>query len=159
MIMKRLLIATLAAASLALGLAPAEAASSSRVQVGRLACDVDPGIGFIIGSSKDMTCWFHRANARPERYHGNISKLGLDIGITARTHIEWLVFAATRSRYTRHALAGTYVGASAEATLGVGLGANWLVGGFHRSYALQPLSIQAQAGLDYSIALAGLTLR
>lgn len=155
--MKRLILASLAALTLAFGMAPAEAASS-RVQVGRLACDVDPGIGFIIGSSKGLTCWFHRNGYRPERYEGNISKLGLDIGITARTHIEWLVLAATNTRYTRHALAGRYVGASAEATLGVGLGANWLVGGSRRSFALQPLSVQAQAGLDYSIALAGLTL-
>lgn len=156
--MKQLLIAALAAVTLAAGLsAPAEAAS--RVQVGRLACDVDPGVGFLVVSSKNLTCWFHRDGGRPERYEGNISKVGIDIGVTARTHIEWLVFAATNTRYSHHALAGSYVGGSAEATVGVGLGANWLVGGFGRSFALQPLSVQAQAGLDYSVALAGLTLR
>lgn len=159
--MKRHLISVAAAAVLALtSFQIAEAAPAlTRVQVGRLACDVAPGVGLIVVSSKRLTCWFHRDGFRPERYTGTISKLGIDIGVTAITHIEWLVFAAPRTRYTGHALAGTYVGASAEATLGVGLGANWLVGGSGRSYALQPLSVQAQAGLNYSIAFAGLTLR
>lgn len=161
--MKRLVIAALATvAAVGIGFAPAQADAAqrnSRVEVGRLACDVAPGIGFIIASSKDMTCWFHRNGQRAERYTGNISKLGIDIGVTALTHIEWLVFASTNTRYTRRALAGNYVGASAEATVGVGLGANWLVGGSRRSFALQPLSVQAQAGLNYSVAFAGLTLR
>ena len=43
-----------------------------------------------------------------------------------------------RDAWHKHALAGTYVGASTEATLGVGLGANWLIGGSHKSFALQP---------------------
>ena len=135
--MKRLLVSIVATAALLLGsLQAADAAPArapSRVQVGRLACDVAPGVGLVIVSSKRLTCWFTRRGFRPERYTGSIDKLGIDIGVTAITHVEWLVFAAARTRYTRHALAGTYVGASAEATIGVGLGANWLVGGFDRS--------------------------
>jgi hypothetical protein len=157
--MKRLVLAALAAATLVAGLVPAAEAAPRRVQVGRLACNVEPGIGFIIASSKDLNCVFYRRGFRPEHYSGNISKLGIDIGVTALTHIEWLVFTSTNTRYTHRALAGRYVGASAEATVGVGLGANWLVGGSRRAFALQPLSVQAQAGLDYSIALASLTLR
>jgi hypothetical protein len=158
--MKRFVLATIAAATMALGLAavPADAASG-RVQVGRLACDVEPGVGLIVVSHKDLTCWFHRDGARPERYTGSISKIGIDIGVTAITHVEWLVFAATKGRYSRHALAGDYVGGSAEATIGVGLGANWLVGGSGRSFALQPLSLQGQVGLNYSVAFSALSLR
>lgn len=158
--LKKLILAAVAAATLAFGAGQADAATAhGRVQVGRLACNVEPGVGLIVVSSKNLTCWFYRQGFRPERYRGTINKLGLDIGVTALTHIEWLVFAATETRYTRHALAGDYVGGSAEATLGVGLGANWLVGGWRRSFALQPLSIQGQVGLNYSIALAQLTLR
>jgi hypothetical protein len=156
--MKRLILATLAAAALVLGVGQAEAAPS-RVQVGRLACNVAPGIGFLIGSSKNLTCRFSRRGHRTETYYGTISKLGLDLGVTALTHIEWLVLAQTHTRYTPHALAGDYVGASAEETIGLGLGANWLVGGSHRSFALQPLSIQAQAGLNISVAFTNLRLR
>ena len=85
--------------------------------------------------------------------------VGFVVGVTHRTHIEWLVFAATNTHYYRHALAGNYVGASGEATLGVGVGANWLIGGSHRSFALQPISVQAQTGVDLSLALSNLTLR
>jgi hypothetical protein len=69
-----------------------------------------------------------------------------------------VVFAAANSSMTRHALAGTYVGASTEATLGVGLGANWLIGGSHKSFALQPWSVQGQVGLNISWTWTKLTL-
>ena len=156
--MKRILIASIAAASLALGFV-GQADAAARVQIGRLACDVQGGVGLIITSSKNMTCRFHRDGYGTESYRGNIKKFGLDIGETRRTHIEWLVFAATNSSYTPHALAGQYVGGSGEATIGVGVGANWLVGGFHRSFALQPFSVQAQTGINVSLAFAELTLR
>lgn len=157
--MKRLILASLTAATLLLGLGQTAEAAQGRVQVGRLACNVAPGIGFIIGSSKQLVCRFTRDGRRAETYHGSINKLGLDVGFTALTHIEWLVFAATDTRYAPRALAGDYVGGSGEATFGVGLGANWLVGGSRRSFALQPLSVQAQAGLNLSVAFANLTLR
>jgi hypothetical protein len=157
--MKHAFVATLASAALLLGIGSANAASTGALQLGRLACDVAPGVGLIIGSSKGLTCTFHRDGHRDEHYTGSINKLGIDIGVTGRTHIEWLVLAATHTEYSPHALAGTYVGASAEATVGVGLGANALVGGSHRGYALQPVSVQAQTGLNASLALAGLTLR
>jgi hypothetical protein len=154
MFMKKLLLA-LAAIALSTTMA---AAAETRVQVGRLACDVDPGIGFLIGSSKDMTCKFYRKGQRTDVYEGTIDKLGIDIGITAATHIEWLVFSARSTDVRKGSLAGTYVGGSAEATLGVGLGGNWLIGGSRKGFALQPWSIQGQAGLNYSVALARLTL-
>jgi hypothetical protein len=151
--MKKLILA-LAALVLSTGMAAAD----TRVQVGRLSCDVEPGVGLIIGSSKDMTCKFYRKGARTEVYEGTIDKLGFDIGVTGATRIEWLVFSASSTRYNRGSLAGTYVGGSAEATLGVGLGGNWLIGGSRRGYALQPWSIQGQVGLNYSVAFSRLTL-
>jgi hypothetical protein len=154
--MKKFLAAALAALVLATAGGASQAQSS--VQVGRLSCDVAGGIGFIIGSSKDMTCRFIRKGHRDEVYQGRIDKLGFDIGITGRTKIEWLVFSGSTGRVGPRSLAGTYAGASAEATLGVGLGANWLVGGSRRGFALQPWSVQGQTGLNYSVALAGLTL-
>lgn len=153
--MKKLLAAAVAALMLA---APGAAQAAAQVKVGVLTCHVEPGVGFIIGSSKDMTCSFKRSGHKTERYHGNIKKLGLDIGVTGRTEIVWLVFSASSTKYGRGSLAGTYVGGSAEATLGVGLGGNWLIGGSKRGFALQPWSIQGQTGLNYSVAFSGLTL-
>jgi hypothetical protein len=160
-IMKRLLLAAAAAITLIAGAGQAEAAHHSRppgVKVGVLSCDVAPGVGYVVGSSKQLVCWFHGDGYRRESYRGRINKFGLDVGVTHHTRIEWLVFAATRSRYTPHALAGEYVGASAEGTIGVGVGANWLIGGSHRSFALQPVSVQAQTGFDLSLALSNLSL-
>lgn len=154
--MNKSLAAAVAAVSL-LAVAPA-AQAEARIQVGVLTCSVEPGIGFIIGSSKDMTCKFRRDGHKTETYEGNIKKLGLDIGVTGATEIVWLVFSGSSTKYGPGSLAGTYVGGSAEATIGIGLGGNFLIGGSSQGYALQPWSIQGQVGLNYSVAFAGLTL-
>jgi hypothetical protein len=153
--MKKFIAAALAALVLSTGIAQAE----SRVEVGRLSCTVEPGVGLILGSQKDMTCRFIRKGYATERYRGTISKVGLDIGFTDSTQIEWLVFSGSTVKVGHRSLAGTYVGGSSEATIGVGLGGNWLIGGSKRGFALQPLSVQAQTGLNLSVAFAGLTLR
>jgi hypothetical protein len=69
----------------------------------------------------------------------------------------WSVYAPTTGRVA--ALAGNYAGPSAEATVGVGLGANVLVGGSDRTVALQPVAVQGQSGLNLAIGVAGLELR
>ncbi len=63
------------------------------------------------------------------------------------------------SRHYRGALAGTNVGVSADAAVGVGLGANALVGGSRRSVALQPLSVEANTGADFSVGVSRLRLQ
>jgi Protein of unknown function (DUF992) len=146
----------------ALGLAMAFAAVSSqaadRIKAGTLSCDVEGGIGMIIGSHKSMTCQFTplAPGWMPESYSGSISKLGVDIGATSGAQMVWAVFAAGSP--APGALAGDYGGATAEATVAVGLGANVLVGGSHRSIALQPLSISGQTGLNVAAGVALLRL-
>ena len=70
----------------------------------------------------------------------------------------WAVIAPTVGP-PRGGLAGSYVGASGSATAGVGVGANVLFSGSGRSFALQPLSLQGQAGLDLTLGVSGLELR
>jgi hypothetical protein len=137
-------------------LAPVSAGSP--IKVGRLSCNVEGGIGLILGSSKAMSCTFHKEGGGSETYSGRITKIGIDIGITKSTRIEWLVFTAGNNNYSNHALAGTYVGASGEASVGIGGGANWLIGGSRDSFMLQPWSLQGQTGLNFAVGLAGLTL-
>ncbi len=151
--------AIIIAVTTTMGTVSAQQAQPQRLQVGRLACDVAPGIGLILGSSKSVSCVFHRDGHPNESYTGTITKIGLDIGITQRTHIEWLVLAVAGTPVANHALSGVYLGASSEATVGVGLGANWLIGGSNKAFALQPFSIQGQTGLNLSVAFASLTLR
>ena len=153
--MKKFIAAALAAFAMLIAV-PAQA--DARVQVGVLTCSVDPGIGLIVASRKDMTCKFKRNGYKTETYLGTITKVGLDIGVTGRTEIVWLVFSGSSTKYGPGSLSGTYVGGSAEATLGVGLGGNWLIGGSKKGYALQPFSIQGQVGLNYSVAFSGLKL-
>ncbi len=123
--------------------------ADSKVQVGVLSCDVAPGVGYVFGSSKEVECKFTRKGHKTETYSGSIDKLGIDLGVTGGGKIAWLVFAATKN-VPKRALSGTYVGASAEASLGLGLGGNWLVGGSKKSIALQPWSVTGTIGVNWS---------
>ena len=58
----------------------------------------------------------------------------------------------------RGALAGHYGGVTAGAALGVGVGANGLVGGSDRSVALQPVSVEGTTGLEVAAGIGGMTL-
>ncbi len=132
-------------------------AQGERVKAGTLACDISGGIGLIITSHKDVSCMFTPSQPGPrEVYVGGINKFGLDLGATAGGEMVWAVYAPTSRRFG--ALAGNYSGASAEATVGAGLGANVLVGGSSRTIALQPLSVQGQTGLNVAAGVAELTL-
>jgi hypothetical protein len=157
--MVKSLSACFAAALLAVAANPGTAAAQSRAKVGTLTCDISGGIGMIIASQKGVACTFSpSARRRPEAYIGSISKFGLDLGATTGGRMVWAVYASTQGPQ-RGALAGSYTGATAEATVGAGLGANVLVGGSNRSVALQPVSVQGQAGLNVAAGVAGLELR
>ena len=88
---------------------------------------------------------------------GHVNRLGLDIGVKAGGVMAWGVFAPTKG-YHHGALAGKYVGGSGSASLGVGFGANALIGGSHCSITLQPLSVEGQVGVNLALGVAGLTL-
>ena len=129
----------------------------ARAKVGVLTCNVAPGIGLIVGSSKSLSCSFNPSAPGPnERYSGRISRVGVDVGITGSGVIVWGVFAPESGYYTHGALAGHYGGASAQATLVAGLGANVLVGGGRRSFALQPFSVTGQIGANFAVGITGL---
>jgi hypothetical protein len=143
----------------ALSAALAVPASAEEVKIGRLQCDVAAGLGMIVASSKEMECRYVSVNGRRhELYHGHINKFGLDIGGTDRGTLTWDVFAATAGP-SRHALVGDYSGLGANATIGVGLGANELMGGTSRQISLQPLSVQTQNGLNIAAGVASMSLR
>jgi len=128
------------------------------VKVGGLRCEVSGGLGLIVTSTKEMSCIFTSTAGRHERYWGTIRKFGLDIGETSRGVLAWGVFAPNAGP-PRGALAGDYVGADASVTVGAGLGANALVGGFNRSITLQPLSVEVQQGIALAGGVAALSLR
>ena len=85
------------------------------------------------------------------------SKFGADIGYLQSGVILWAVLAPT-TNLGQGALAGHYGGATASAAVGVGAGANVLVGGFNSSIALQPVSIEGQNGLNVAAGVASMNL-
>ena len=136
---------------------PAIGQQAPGIRAGTLQCDVSGGIGLIIGSTRDLDCVFDPVEGANERYVGTVRHAGLDVGVSGAGVMVWSVLSST-SR-PRDALAGTYLGAQASGAIGVGLGANALLGGNNRSVALQPLSVQGQTGLNIAVGVAELTLR
>lgn len=152
---------TLLAAAFALALTGATYAQEGGIEFGVLDCAIDGGTGFIFGSTKDLRCTFTPANPdfEPENYFGVVSKYGLDIGSTKETLMRWRVLGASSNIYAPGALAGDYVGASAEVTAGLGAGANVLVGGGGTTFTLQPVSLQTQTGLNLALGVSQFQLR
>jgi len=149
----------LGAAIAVAGLATASAANAAAgVKVGELTCNVSSGFGFIFGSSKDLHCTFRPSGRPREHYVGTVNKFGVDIGYTEGGILVWGVFAPA-SDVAPGVLTGTYAGATADATIGVGLGANVLVGGLNKSIALQPLSIEGNKGLNVAAGIGSITLK
>lgn len=134
------------------------AIAQTRVEVGVLRCSVSGGAGFVIGSSKQLECTFKGPGGRQQAYYGRVNKIGFDVGTTTQGVMAWAVLAPTRRDIEPGALAGNYAGVSGEATVGVGLSANALVGGSRRTIALQPLSVGAQEGLNFAVGVTALTL-
>jgi len=146
-------IALLAALNTALA-----AQQTNQTKAGVLSCKTSASLGLIVGSHQKLSCRFTPdAGGPPENYIGHINRLGLDLGVRAGGAMAWVVLAPTNGVH-HGALAGKYVGASGGASLGVGASANVLVGGSHRSFALQPLSVEGQVGVNLALGVAGLTL-
>jgi hypothetical protein len=147
--------AAIAVASLSF--ASAANAAPHGVRVGELTCNVASGWGFVFGSSKDLHCTY-RGNGHFEHYTGSISKFGVDVGYTEGGVLVWGVFAPS-SDMRQGALQGDYAGASAQATVGVGVGANALIGGLDKSIALQPLSVEGSKGLNVAAGIGSISLK
>ena len=136
----------------------APAPSNAGVKVGSLTCNVESGFGFLFGSSKSLKCTYAPNSGSGEHYTGTFSKYGLDIGYADAGVLMWGVVAPT-SDVRAGALAGDYAGATANATIGVGLGANVLIGGMDRSIALQPLSVSGNTGLNVAAGIGVISLK
>jgi hypothetical protein len=139
------------------------AGAQNWTQVGTLSCTVDPNVGFIIVGHQPMQCVYNQApgavpQVPPQSYDGAINTVGLSIGVSAGSALAWAVFAPTTG-VAAGALAGEYVGVSADVGLGLGAGANVLLGGSNRTIALQPLSVQGSVALNVVAGVSSLQLR
>ena len=148
--------AFLAAALLATSMfafAPQTQAAQSGVRVGTLTCHVKGGWGHLVAS-----VFADKLNHACLNDAALLSRYGVDVGRTNSGTLIWAVVAPT-SNVGRTALEGNYGGLSANATVGIGAGANVLVGGLDRSIALQPLSVEGNSGLSLAAGVGVMRLR
>lgn len=138
---------------------PSRSAGAAPFKVGTLVCAGDARIGWVVGSRQSFRCTF-RARPSSNRfiYEGTIRRAGIDIGFSPVGSLSWTVLARN-SQIGRGTLRGHYVGISASAAFGPGLGANLLIGGSRRTVVLQPISIERQIGINLAAGVATLTLR
>lgn len=171
--MRKAFAATFAAMTLGLGVTSAVAADlapyketyqapdddRNGVKIGYLTCEVGGGVGYVLGSAKELDCTFQSTMGarRTDHYSGAIRKMGVDLGFTTQGKLVWAVFAPTAG-YHKGSLGGLYQGATAEATVGLGVGANILVGGTSGSIQLQTVSVTGQVGLNVAATGTSVTL-
>jgi hypothetical protein len=154
----RLSTLSIAIASLVASFASANALPQPQFRAGILQCQGGQNVGFVVGSVASFECVFQSEGRRPETYIATVRRYGVDLGFTDQTRLTWAVNAPT-GRVGRGDLAGNYGGVGANASVGVGFGGNFLVGGPQNSYALQPISVQGQTGLNVAAGVADIELQ
>jgi hypothetical protein len=149
----------LAAASIPATSQPGRAQSPTAggTQIGTLTCDLSGGVGLIVTSAQTMSCRFQPVRGNAESYTGTVRRFGLDLGVTTGARMVWTVIAPTRT-IARGSLAGSYAGVAADGSVGAGVGVKLLIGGAQNSFSLQPLSVQAQGGLNLAVGVSEFTL-
>ena len=135
-------------------------ADAQDLDAGRHAyCKLNPSIGFIVAGHQSMECRYVPSDGSPpQAYEGALNTVGIDIGISAGGVLGWAVLAPTGG-ILAGALAGEYVGASGDLGIGVGAGANVLIGGSARTFALQPVSLEGSIAVNVALGVSGLKLR
>jgi len=129
-------------------------------KVGMLNCNVGPEVGFIVGGRAKLSCRYSPSSPSvpTENYTGEITTVGLDIGVSKGGKLAWAVFIPTNGP-PHGALTGDYAGVSGQAAVGVGVGGNILVGGSNRSVTLQPFSVEGDTGINLAIGVSDMVLR
>ena len=133
-------------------------APQGNTRVGQLQCDVSGGVSYVFGSTRALSCAFKPSNGPAEAYSGEIRRFGIDLGFSGRGTMVWTV-VNVGSDIAPGSLAGTYGGASSNASLGLGLGSAALIGGSRDQVALQPLAIETSTGVNLAAGIAELSLR
>lgn len=151
-------LSTLGIATIALTASIASAHALPPVRAGILQCRGGQNVGFVVGSVNSFECVFQSEGRRPEPYVATVRRFGVDVGFTQQTQLTWAVNAPARA-VGRGELAGNYGGVGANVAVGIGGGGNFLLGGAQNAYALQPISLQGQTGLNVAAGIADLELQ
>jgi hypothetical protein len=136
----------------------ATANAQERMQIGVLECQGGQNVGFVVGSVTNLDCVFQGEGRRPEAYVASVHRFGVDLGFTQQTKFSWAAYGPT-NQIGQGGLVGHYGGVGANASVGVGFGGNFLLGGAGNSYVLQPVSVQGQTGLNVAAGVADIELQ
>ena len=151
--------ALFAVAALALATAAPITSAEAGTKLGLLSCQSDGSLAYVIGSKKDYLCVFKPADGGArEPYLATLDNVGVDLGITGRQDLSWIVYAGSFQPGQPVSLQGDYYGVSADASVAAGGGAKILAGGPDNGFTLQSVSLQAQFGLNATAALSRLSL-
>ena len=134
-------------------------ANAAGVEFGYLECALTQDTGNVVVSKQTYSCTFDPADDAKlsEVYTATTDKIGLDLSKTDEEKLRWIVLAAGNPE-NPGALAGDYGGVSADASIGLGVGAMVLVGGLEDTFTLQPVSVSTQEGIGLSLAVESMDL-
>ena len=138
-------------------LVPTAPAWAVNAQVGILKCDTSTGIGEIITRKQTMTCVFTKNDGTKENYTGSINEFGIELGEVKEGHLIWAVVSGSAAK-DNGLLTGKYDGVDAEAAAGLGLGADVLLGGTEKAFALQPLAVEGETGINIAAGVEQIEL-
>jgi len=130
-----------------------------RFQAGILECRGGQNVGFVVGSVTSLECVFQGEGRRPEPYIATVRRYGPGY----RLHRSDPVFLGgertDHQDWTRRPSPAITVASAPTHRSGLGGGGNFLVGGPQNSYALQPISVQGQTGLNVAAGVADIELQ
>ena len=135
------------------------AKADDQIKAGLLHCDVSAGFGLIFTEKQSMKCTYKPlGGGHKDHYTGTIQEVGIALGGTEKGVLIWSVISAQKG-VPKGALAGKYTGLGANASVGVGLGQNVLLGGNNKAFMLQPSSYEGQVGLNLAVGVTTITLQ
>ena len=136
-------------------------AEAGGVKVGTLACEMSgEKTSLFITSRTPLTCTFSNG-VGTEKYEGETGiAFGVDMQWEENKELVFAIVALTSDyRIGSYALEGTYVGAKGSAAVGIGIGANVLIGGGEKSISLQPVSLERSTGFGAALGVGYLSLK
>ena len=149
---------TLAALTAAvLGAAVPAAVNAADLEVGVLTCDLTGGRNLVVYSTETFDCTYNPTKGENESYTAKVKEIGVDLEIKEGQKLIWSVIAPSFDQKPG-ALAGTYVGAAASASISAGVGGQVLVGGSQKSFTLQPISVAGTKGFGADVGIQSFEL-
>ena len=138
-------------------------AGEEGVKIGTMTITAIPGSGhnLIINSSVDVNAVFTDAAGEKEYYIGEMGVgLGIDLSYKKSEELGYVVFSPSVDyKNGSYALQGKYFGGDASVTVVGGVSVKVMVGGFDKSFVLQPLALGGNTGVGAAAGLGYLFLQ